>query len=204
MAKKYKQFRIQSSAAQVDTVVIPEQNTKQILIETIWMYAGHANDIVKFYPAKLAGKTTLVTAVTTAGTTCNLTGDAGVKNTLNGVAVAAADFVLLATASGYELFEISSVDAAGANGVITINGITFNDGIANFSDAAPANATAYVIWAEDVAQFAAGSISVATQQTPLKDFWAGNLGHPVAMSHVGGGAALHYSNGIAKYVEQIG
>lgn len=198
---KFQHFTARSSAAQVDTVVIPEKLNAQILLKRLDVYAAHANDIVKFYKARGYGRTTNSAAVAASGTTIILDGDAGVKNTLSGIAVAANDFLLVQSNAGWKLNLIAGVNAGGADGKITINSITFYDGGSNFGSIVAEDAICYIIWAEDVAQLAVGAVSTATPQL-YTNLFAGEDSQPVAVSHVGGSAALHYTNGVAEYVGQ--
>ena len=163
-------------------------------------YAGNAGDIVKFFACRAYGKTTCASAVLASGTTITLDGDAGVKNTLNGIAVAAADFVLCMTASGWQLNEIAGVNAGGADGAITINSITFYDGRSNFGAAIAEDAVCYIIWAEDADSLAIGSKSTTTAQD-YQDFFNGYLGQPCALAIYGAAAADHYITGTAEYVD---
>ena len=66
---KYKQFKAGSSAAQVDTTVINEQDAAQIFIKRLNVYAAHANDIVKVYVPKAVNQTSVITAVAAVGVT---------------------------------------------------------------------------------------------------------------------------------------
>jgi len=195
---KYKQFYVGSSANQHDTIPIEGRALHQIVVPELFTVAGHANDTVRLFAPTSLGKTTVSAAVVSAGVIINLVGDASVKNTLNGVAVEAADFVLLYTDSGMQMFEIGTVDAGGADAVITIDAITFYDGKTSFDDDVAAGNAAYVIWAEEVSTIATGSVSTATLQTHPYPF-AGNLGSPIVLDSYGGDAAAHYISGLAEY-----
>jgi len=194
MAKR-RQFRSYSAGAQNDSVVIPQYHGTQALIRTLNATGGNAADFVNFLPCGEQGATTINTAQSAAAAAIILVGDTGVKNTLNGVAVAANDFVVVQTSTGWQAALIAGVNASGADGTIAINSITEWDALTSITGTQTVGDTAYIVWAEDEA-----TILVGTSSLNLEDVFVGEAGRPCVIYSLGAAAAAHYMSGIVEYV----
>ncbi len=194
----FKQINAQSSANQYDTSIIPEQANSQILLKTLTSKAGNSSDILYWMPVTQLGETKVKTAITAATTIATLNGDAGVKNTLNGIAITTNDYLLIETNGNYQIGKIATIDAGGANGAITITSITFLDGKSSWTYASAAGNKAYIIFAGDIIQLAIGAISTTVAQT-YTNYACGELGYPAVVMMYGAAAALHYAHGVAEY-----
>jgi len=194
MAKR-RQFRSYSASAQNDSVVIPRYHGMQALIRTLNATGGNASDYVKFLPCGEQGATTINTVQLAAATSIILDGDASVKNTLNGVAVAANDFVVVNTSEGWQAALIAGVNGSGADATVAINSITEWDGLSSITGTQTVGDTAYIVWAEDEAQILTG-----TGTLNLEDVFVGEAGRPCVIYSLGAASAAHYMSGVVEYV----
>ena len=124
-------------------------------------------------------------------------GDAGVKNIINGNAIAANDFCLLhLDTGGFQLMLIAAVDGSTADGQIEVTDFTAFSGDQVPRAASAVASTVYFILAEDVS-----SITIGTSALNLDLPFLGEGGHPCAISSDGAGAAQHNISGVVEYVE---
>lgn len=185
-----------SSANQIDAAVVSPPIDKRGLVDGLNGKGGHANCIIKFYPAHALGETTVATAASSAATAIVLDGDASVKNTLNGRAVTNADFLLVSTDSGWQLCTITTVNAGGANATIALSVIAGTNGEAGLMDDVAEDAVAYIVRAEDTVTIPVGAATIAN----YRNVFCSQPGRPFAVGQTAGDASAHYASAIVKFV----
>ena len=200
--RDFHRINVRANAVNESNVyVIPPKHGKQIVIHSFTVVGGSAGGSLDFYPCRGAGETTVSqAAITAADTAFELTSD-GTADQLSGVAVAAADFVLLKTDTrhpvhgSYQLVAIGSVGAGGA-AYIDVDTTTDYDSETGIRAACALGNQAFIIWAEDVSTLPVGAETITREDYAF----VGNKGYPVALKQTPNGATTHSIFGVAEYV----
>lgn len=194
--EKVTNFQVGSSANQIDATVVSVPLDKRGLVDGLNGKGGHANNVIRFYPAHDLGETTVHTTAAKAATAIVLVGDTGVKNTLNGRAVTNADFLLVNTTDGWQLCTITTVNGAGADGTIALSVIAATNGVTGLLEEATAGRAAYIVRLEDVVTIPVGAAVIAN----YRNVFVSQPSRPFAVGQTAGDATAHYASGIVKFV----
>jgi len=194
-------YRLASSAAQVDSFVIPPRYALQAAVSNMEYVGGTAADAISFVLGNGLYVTKVNTAAAAAATALVLVGDAAVKNKINGRTVAANDICIVATAAGWQAFIVASVNGSAADGTVGIATMTEYDGVTGLIGAVAAGQPAFIIPSTDAVY--TKTIGTADGRIELGPIAVADPDLPLLILFDSKGASAHEAWGVACY-EPVG
>jgi hypothetical protein len=185
-----------NSASDTKAIIIPGLPGVQAFIRDAKATGGSSGALLHGFAARSARKTTVKTAAADAATTLVLNGDdAGL---INGYTPTTSDYVLVAgnatsaddafgTGIGWRILKIGGVTVSAASDQVSLTSLVGQDGHTGMEGTVSAGAVAYVISATDLVTLPVGAASVV-----YEDIVVGEVGAPVGVLLVPGGATAHY------------
>lgn len=172
-------------------VVIPEFQRAKAVVRRFSAVGNDAASAVTWYMPKAAFEFKLQEGLAAAGTNVKIPVDVAAGHVFHGLTLSTASKLLLLTAAGWALVDISAVaDVAGkmyCNATISAVGVVI-----------PANTRAYVVRAADVVT---GLPAIGNASTTVENFISGDPGAPVVFTIV---SASGKTTVAAAFVEYFG